>query len=136
MWYFRRSYLADSLAENMAPMKKKCKFGKASTIPSGYVWKDTWNPISCSLAPVEIKQCLKGKFIYLMGDSTIRQWMEYFKGSIKSMPESKPLFISFSERSFSFQTEKIIWGVPLLFHRSFIFKSISPGIHSCLSSEY
>ncbi|XP_015990363.2 NXPE family member 4-like isoform X2 [Rousettus aegyptiacus] len=71
--------------KNMAPMKKKCKLGMASTIPSGYVWKDTWNPISCSLAPVEIKECLKGKFIYLMGDSTIRQWMEYFKDSIKAL---------------------------------------------------
>uniref|UniRef100_A0A8C0XC86 NXPE C-terminal domain-containing protein n=1 Tax=Castor canadensis TaxID=51338 RepID=A0A8C0XC86_CASCN len=35
--------------------------------------------ISCSLAPVEMKDCLAGKFIYLLGDSTIRQWMEYFK---------------------------------------------------------
>jgi hypothetical protein len=34
-----------------------------------------------------MKDCLAGKFIYLLGDSTIRQWMEYFKANIKSMPE-------------------------------------------------
>nr|XP_030693331.1 NXPE family member 4-like [Globicephala melas] len=71
--------------EKTAPMKKKCKFGMASTIPSGYVWKDTWNPVSCSLAPIEMKECLRGKFIHLMGDSTIRQWIEYFKSSIKTL---------------------------------------------------
>uniref|UniRef100_A0A8C0CN16 Neurexophilin and PC-esterase domain family member 4 n=1 Tax=Balaenoptera musculus TaxID=9771 RepID=A0A8C0CN16_BALMU len=68
-----------------APMKKKCKFGMASTIPRGHVWKDTWNPVSCSLAPIEMKECLRGKFIHLMGDSTIRQWMEYFKSSINTL---------------------------------------------------
>lgn len=106
MWYFSRSYFADSLAEKTAPMKMKCKFGMASTIPSGHVWKDTWNPVSCRLAPIEMKECLRGKFMYLLGDSTIRQWMEYFKNSIKSMPQSKPLFIPLSETSFSFQGEK------------------------------
>ncbi|XP_029062710.1 NXPE family member 4-like isoform X2 [Monodon monoceros] len=71
--------------EKTAPMKKKCKFGMASTIPSGHVWKDTWNPVSCSLAPIEMKECLRGKFIHLMGDSTIRQWIEYFKSSMKTL---------------------------------------------------
>ncbi|XP_014640627.1 PREDICTED: NXPE family member 4 isoform X1 [Ceratotherium simum simum] len=67
------------------PTKKKCRFGMAPAIPSGHVWKDTWNPVSCSLAPIEMKECLRGKFIYLMGDSTIRQWMEYFKSSINTL---------------------------------------------------
>ncbi|XP_046493520.1 NXPE family member 4 isoform X2 [Equus quagga] len=67
------------------PTKKKCKFGMTSTIPSGHVWKDTWNPVSCSLAPIKMKECLRGKFIHLMGDSTIRQWMEYFKSSINTL---------------------------------------------------
>ncbi|XP_039085158.1 NXPE family member 4-like [Hyaena hyaena] len=67
------------------PMKKKCEFGMASTVPGGHVWKDTWNPVSCSLAPIKMKECLRGKFIYLMGDSKIRQWMEYFKNSISTL---------------------------------------------------
>ncbi|XP_045653483.1 NXPE family member 4 [Ursus americanus] len=93
---FERSNVGVEIMENNAinvskcngknvPMKKKCKFGMASTIPGGHVWKETWNPVSCSLAPIKMKECLRGKFIYLMGDSTIRQWMEYFKNSISTL---------------------------------------------------
>uniref|UniRef100_A0A8C0WU24 NXPE C-terminal domain-containing protein n=1 Tax=Castor canadensis TaxID=51338 RepID=A0A8C0WU24_CASCN len=74
-----------SKCKETVPMKEKCKPGIPSTIPSGHVWKNTWNPISCSLAPVEMKDCLAGKLIYLLGDSTIRQWMEYFKANIKTL---------------------------------------------------
>ena len=87
-------------------MKKKCPFRTVSTVPSGCVWKHTWNPVSCSLAPIKVKECLKEKFIYLVGDSMAHQWMEYFKSSINSMSLSKLLFISLSEPSFSFQGEK------------------------------
>ncbi|XP_055279035.1 NXPE family member 4-like isoform X3 [Moschus berezovskii] len=100
-------------SEKTVPVKRKCKFGMAPTIPSGHVWKDTWNPVSCSLAAIEMKECLRGKFIYLLGDSTIRQWMEYFKSHINSMPLSELLLTSLSETSFSFQGEKGIWGMPL-----------------------
>nr|XP_001088696.1 NXPE family member 4 [Macaca mulatta] len=65
--------------------KEKCKVGMTSTIPSGHVWRNTWNPVSCSLATVKMKECLRGKLIYLMGDSTMRQWMEYFKASINTL---------------------------------------------------
>ncbi|XP_059123787.1 NXPE family member 4-like isoform X2 [Peromyscus eremicus] len=67
------------------PAKGRCKLGTTSAIPSGHVWKNTWSPASCSLAPIKMKECLRGKFIHLMGDSTIRQWMEYFKSSIKTL---------------------------------------------------
>ncbi|XP_058144989.1 NXPE family member 4-like [Dasypus novemcinctus] len=66
-------------------MKKKCKLGMTSKIPSGHVWEDSWIPTSCSLIPIEMKKCLSGKFIYLMGDSTIRQWMEYFVKNINTL---------------------------------------------------
>ncbi|XP_021552297.1 LOW QUALITY PROTEIN: NXPE family member 4-like [Neomonachus schauinslandi] len=94
---FERSNVGVEIMENNAinvskcnnrktvTMKKKCKFGVASTIPGGHVWKETWNPVSCSLAPIKMKEYLRGKFIYLMGDSTIRQWMEYFKNSINTL---------------------------------------------------
>ncbi|XP_027622811.1 NXPE family member 4 isoform X2 [Tupaia chinensis] len=72
-------------SKETVPVKEKCKLGMTTTIPSGHVWNDKWNPASCSLAPVEMKECLRGKFIYLMGDSTIRQWMEYFKTNINTL---------------------------------------------------
>lgn len=68
-----------------APVKEKCKLGMVSAIPSGHVWKNAWTPASCSLAPIKMKDCLRGKFIYLMGDSTIRQWMEYFKSKVNTL---------------------------------------------------
>ncbi|XP_049712630.1 NXPE family member 4-like isoform X4 [Elephas maximus indicus] len=64
---------------------EKCKLGMISTAPSGHVWKDTWNPVSCSLTSIEMKECLRGKLIYLLGDSTVRQWMEYFKENINTL---------------------------------------------------
>lgn len=94
-WCFRRPCLADFLAEAV-PVKEKCKLGMVSAIPSGHVWKNTWIPASCSLAPIKMKDCLSGKFIHLMGDSTIRQWMEYFKSKVNSMSQYK-LFWSLSE---------------------------------------
>ncbi|XP_070240277.1 NXPE family member 4 isoform X2 [Bos mutus] len=84
-WHFSPRIHKDTYAEKTVPVKRQCKFGMASTIPSGHVWKDTWNPVSCSLAAIEMKECLRGKFIYLLGDSTIRQWMEYFKSSINTL---------------------------------------------------
>ncbi|XP_047375046.1 NXPE family member 4-like isoform X3 [Sciurus carolinensis] len=66
-------------------LKEKCKLGMTSTVPSGHVWKGTWNPVSCRLTPVKMDECLRGKFIHLLGDSTIRQWIEYFKASINSL---------------------------------------------------
>uniref|UniRef100_A0A8C6QY57 Neurexophilin and PC-esterase domain family, member 4 n=1 Tax=Nannospalax galili TaxID=1026970 RepID=A0A8C6QY57_NANGA len=71
--------------EAAVPAKEKCKLSKVSTVPSGHVWKNTWNPASCSLAPIKMKECLRGKFIHLMGDSTIRQWIEYFKSNINTL---------------------------------------------------
>ncbi|KAM5182962.1 NXPE family member 4 [Callospermophilus lateralis] len=67
------------------PVKEKCKPRMTSTIPSGHVWKETWSPVSCDLAPIKVNECLRGKFIHLLGDSTIRQWIEFFKASSKTL---------------------------------------------------
>ncbi|XP_076968966.1 NXPE family member 4-like isoform X2 [Tamandua tetradactyla] len=94
---FERSNMGREIMENFntinvsncntetVPVKKKCKLGMTSAVPSGHVWKDTWNPVSCNLTPIEMNKCLSGKVIYLMGDSTIRQWMEYFKKNINTL---------------------------------------------------
>ncbi|EHB05236.1 Protein FAM55D [Heterocephalus glaber] len=98
------------------PMKEKCKPGMLSTIPSGHVWKYTWNPVSCSLTAVEMKDCLRGKLVYLVGDSTIRQWIEYFKTSINiDLHESGKLQHQFAvdlDRNINIQWQK--HGYPLI----------------------
>ncbi|XP_003228835.3 NXPE family member 4 [Anolis carolinensis] len=59
---------------------KKCWVGTDSPVPSGFVWQNLWHPIFCNMPRFntleKINTCLKGKLIYFMGDSTIRQWME------------------------------------------------------------
>ncbi|XP_072467142.1 NXPE family member 4-like isoform X2 [Notamacropus eugenii] len=70
-------------------LKKKCKPGMWSPIPTGYVWNNAWNLVSCNLSHFHIETqmnvCLKGKLIYILGDSTVRQWMEYFVKNIKTL---------------------------------------------------
>ncbi|XP_006890861.1 PREDICTED: NXPE family member 4 [Elephantulus edwardii] len=64
---------------------KKCKPEVMSAVPSGYVLEETWNPVSCGLTHIDMKECLRGKFIHLLGDSTVRQWMEFFKENINTL---------------------------------------------------
>uniref|UniRef100_A0A3P8U540 Neurexophilin and PC-esterase domain family member 3 n=1 Tax=Amphiprion percula TaxID=161767 RepID=A0A3P8U540_AMPPE len=54
---------------------------------SGYYYKDEWQTLSGTKVqqfntPSAITQCLKGKVVHLYGDSTIRQWFEYFNGAL------------------------------------------------------
>ncbi|KAL8173521.1 UNVERIFIED_CONTAM: hypothetical protein K2H54_004815 [Gekko kuhli] len=57
--------------------QEKCRTG--SPLPSGYVLQNAWHPDFCSLADFstmdKIHTCLKRKIIYLLGDSTLRQWI-------------------------------------------------------------
>ncbi|XP_069470622.1 NXPE family member 1-like [Ambystoma mexicanum] len=66
-------------------IEQKCKIGMKSPFPSGYFMQNVWKPSFCTLSSKpaldQINGCLKNKSVYLMGDSTLRQWMEYF-GSI------------------------------------------------------
>ncbi|XP_043849623.1 NXPE family member 4-like [Dromiciops gliroides] len=71
------------------PVTERCKPGMRSSIPDAYVWNNTWNLDSCNLSQfqteIQIKDCLKGKLIYIIGDSTTRQWMMYFTKNIKTL---------------------------------------------------
>ncbi|XP_056405176.1 NXPE family member 1-like isoform X2 [Hyla sarda] len=73
------------------PMKvstSACQTGMFPPFPSGYFLNNQWFPIYCNLTtynPIyNIKTCLAGKMIYLMGDSTIRQWIEYIPKIMKT----------------------------------------------------
>nr|XP_020845483.1 NXPE family member 4-like [Phascolarctos cinereus] len=70
-------------------LKRKCKPGDWSPVSTGYVWNNTWNLVSCNLSyfhsETQMKVCLKGKLVYILGDSTTRQWMEYFIKHIKTL---------------------------------------------------
>ncbi|XP_062821370.1 NXPE family member 4-like [Anolis carolinensis] len=66
-----------------APKSQKCPLGMGSPSPSGFFWQNRWHPVLCDIPAFDnftrqLDTCLKGKQIYLMGDSTARQWIEYF----------------------------------------------------------
>ncbi|XP_073428827.1 NXPE family member 1-like isoform X1 [Dendrobates tinctorius] len=67
----------------------KCQTGMLPPFPGGYFLKNQWFPIYCNLTSYEpftrIESCLANKMIYLMGDSTLRQWIEYFPKVIKRL---------------------------------------------------
>ncbi|KAM5135052.1 NXPE family member 1-like [Mantella aurantiaca] len=69
--------------------KPKCQTGMLVPFPSGYFLDNFWHSLHCNLSPYEtlanIPTCLTGKIIYLMGDSTLHQWMEYFTAHLKNL---------------------------------------------------
>ncbi|XP_069841038.1 NXPE family member 4-like [Dendropsophus ebraccatus] len=69
------------------PPKPKCQTGMSSPYPSGYFYGNTWNPVYCSMTayktPEMYSNCLQGKDLFLIGDSTLRQFMMHFTEGIK-----------------------------------------------------
>ncbi|KAM5135741.1 LOW QUALITY PROTEIN: NXPE family member 1-like [Mantella aurantiaca] len=67
----------------------KCRIGTSTPFPSGYFLMNQWFPSYCNLSSFEpllnINKCLAGKMIYLMGDSTICQWIEFFPKVLKNL---------------------------------------------------
>ncbi|XP_060688793.1 NXPE family member 3-like [Hemiscyllium ocellatum] len=63
------------------PDPGKCFPGKPLLSPSGFYYQDQWMSTSCNIqrfnTPATIINCLRGKSVYIFGDSTIRQWFEY-----------------------------------------------------------
>ncbi|XP_069495801.1 NXPE family member 4-like [Ambystoma mexicanum] len=69
------------LPDKTAPVKEKCKTGMEVQFPGGYFLQNVWHPISCSMTryttEAEINGCLKGKYLHVIGDSTLLQYMRY-----------------------------------------------------------
>ncbi|XP_063284183.1 NXPE family member 2-like [Pelobates fuscus] len=78
-----------SCQRNITDVKPKCRIGMPMPYPSGYFLNNVWHSNFCNLSSYEplshIDECLTGKLIYLMGDSTLRQWIEYFQKHMKSL---------------------------------------------------
>ncbi|XP_066495433.1 NXPE family member 4-like [Tiliqua scincoides] len=69
---------------------KQCSVGMRSPpFPSGFVWHDQWYPVFCRLPGLgtlnQINTCLQRKMVYFMGDSTVRQWMEYLTNTVRTL---------------------------------------------------
>ncbi|KAG2457366.1 NXPE3 protein, partial [Polypterus senegalus] len=59
--------------------------------PSGFYFQDMWMSTTQILKRFNdtssITKCLKGKVIYLLGDSTVRQWFEYLNAFVPDLKE-------------------------------------------------
>ncbi|XP_056389505.1 NXPE family member 4-like [Hyla sarda] len=66
---------------------EKCSLGSYYPIPSGYFHYNMWRPIHCQMGQFtendKLKEFLKGKKLFLMGDSTVRQYIRHFAENLK-----------------------------------------------------
>ncbi|XP_055052910.2 NXPE family member 3-like isoform X1 [Misgurnus anguillicaudatus] len=70
---------------------QKCRPGLHSPVPAGFYLNDVWTSFVCSTLHFTTQtttQCLKDKHIYMMGDSTMRQWYEFL---LKAVPTLKQM---------------------------------------------
>ncbi|XP_040271845.1 NXPE family member 4-like [Bufo bufo] len=69
--------------------KESCTTGMGLEYPSGHVMADIWYPKGCAMRTYhsmeEMNTCMKGKFFYMFGDSTMHQWMTYFENKLKTL---------------------------------------------------
>ncbi|CAI9541008.1 unnamed protein product [Staurois parvus] len=95
---FERSRVGIEIAQNFGPVrvtncaerpliqKPKCQPGMKSTFPSGYYFSNTWNPAYCTMTTYKTTEdfvkCLQGKKLFLIGDSTLRQFIMHFTEGI------------------------------------------------------
>ncbi|KAM4652095.1 NXPE family member 1-like [Discoglossus pictus] len=73
-------------------LQERCRFGMESPKPSGFFINNFWRPVFCNfpfLDEEKIDSCLSNKSIYLMGDSTLRQWYFYFLHYFKFLKKFK-----------------------------------------------
>ncbi|XP_059355575.1 NXPE family member 3-like [Carassius carassius] len=70
---------------------EKCRPGLHTPVPAGFYLNDVWTSFVCSTRHFTTQmttECLKNKHIYMMGDSTMRQWFEFF---VKAIPTLKQM---------------------------------------------
>ncbi|XP_033061602.1 NXPE family member 1-like [Trachypithecus francoisi] len=69
-------------------IEEKCQVGMKPPVPGGYTLQGKWITTFCNqvqLDTIKINGCLKGKLIYLLGDSTLRQWIYYLPKVVKTL---------------------------------------------------
>ncbi|XP_056105771.1 NXPE family member 3-like [Rhinichthys klamathensis goyatoka] len=64
---------------------ERCRSGMTTPVPAGFYLKDVWNSFVCNtrqFSSAQMVNCLKNKIVYMMGDSTTRQWFEYLERNV------------------------------------------------------
>ncbi|XP_056330087.1 NXPE family member 3-like [Danio aesculapii] len=69
---------------------EKCRPGLHTPVPAGFFLNDVWTSFVCNTShftPQKTTKCLKDKHLYMMGDSTMRQWFEFFVQTIPTLKQ-------------------------------------------------
>ncbi|KAI5621335.1 NXPE family member 3 precursor, partial [Silurus asotus] len=75
------------------PAKKdQTKIKRSIYHAAGYYFNNTWKPLNGAAIQqfsksMAITRCLKGKTVYMFGDSTIRQWFEYLTAFVPNLKQ-------------------------------------------------
>ncbi|XP_052399079.1 NXPE family member 3-like [Carassius gibelio] len=67
---------------------ERCRSGLTTPVPAGFYLKDVWKSFICNTQQfnsTQMANCLKNKIIYLLGDSTTRQWFEYLERNVPGL---------------------------------------------------
>ncbi|XP_042332212.1 NXPE family member 2-like [Sceloporus undulatus] len=114
--------------------RDKCQIGMESPVPSGYVLDSVWNPAFCSVTDFKrldkIQACLRSKTVYLMGDSTSFQWIDYLSQKLTTLkyfdhpgiPVFKTRLALDVERNIFIQWKK--HGLPIVTHSFYSVKDL------------
>ncbi|XP_027271056.2 NXPE family member 3 [Cricetulus griseus] len=78
-----------NMSDVALPSRPPCRPGHLSPKPSGFFHQDRWHSTFCSSRSFptvdSILNCLAGHSVYMMGDSTLRQWWEYLRDTVPSL---------------------------------------------------
>ncbi|XP_050954430.1 NXPE family member 3-like isoform X1 [Labeo rohita] len=64
---------------------ERCRSGLTTPVPAGFYFSDVWESFVCNAQQfnsTQMGKCLENKIIYLLGDSTTRQWFEYLEKNV------------------------------------------------------
>ncbi|XP_062399016.1 NXPE family member 3-like [Sardina pilchardus] len=88
-WIKGDSHVIRVLASNYTHgVRETCKPGMPTPIPAGFYLRDAWTSFVCVARHFDAgntTKCLKDKHIYIMGDSTIKQWYDFIIGSVPTL---------------------------------------------------
>ncbi|XP_053547155.1 NXPE family member 2-like [Bombina bombina] len=122
-----------------ARSEPKCKPGMPTPFPSGYFLKDIWNPVFCKLPPLSLishaETHLTRKMVYLLGDSTLHQWMLRFTELIPALQFFDIHTSRWDSPSLALDISKNIYihwmkhGHPFLYNNFYTVKSYSYIAH-------
>ncbi|CAN0343643.1 NXPE family member 4-like [Lampetra fluviatilis] len=78
------------MSSSMSSSSRRCVPGLGNPRPNGHYIHNAWRSSICDnrnfVTAQEVRSCLQSKDVYLLGDSTIRQWWDYLR---KFIPDTK-----------------------------------------------